>query len=361
MLKILSKSASVLLLALTLSVASAAELYFPGLETEWETVDPADLGWDADLLAQALDVAGERQSSGVLILHNGRIMAERYWQDPDSSRRYQNALQGFDAQGRAIEDVASAQKNITSVLTGMAQARGYLQLDDTVSSHLGAGWSKASAEQEAEITIRHLLTMTSGLANDLSFETVPESKWLYNTPAYHFLMRIVSAATGKERNALTEAWITGPLGMTQSSWTPRPWASADIGVGFSTTARDLARFGLMIQANGTWAGEAVFEDTDYIREMLSPSQNLNPAYGYLWWLNGQEFTVGTTPSAPRRNGQLISSAPADLVAMQGALDRKLYLVPSLNLIVTRLGSAGNADGKNFNNAFWEALMKARPQ
>ena len=45
--------------------------------------------------------------------------------------------------------------------------------------------------------------------------------------------------------------------------------------------------------------------------------------------------------------------------MQGALDRKLYLVPSLNLIVTRLGSNGSAGGQSFNEAFWEALMRAK--
>jgi hypothetical protein len=50
-----------------------------------------------------------------------------------------------------------------------------------------------------------------------------------------------------------------------------------------------------------------------------------------------------------------------MVAMQGALDRKLYLVPSLNLVITRLGSNGGANGASFNDAFWEALMEAAPQ
>jgi|TARA_Y100000031_G_scaffold99955_1_gene109598 hypothetical protein len=46
--------------------------------------------------------------------------------------------------------------------------------------------------------------------------------------------------------------------------------------------------------------------------------------------------------------------------MQGAADRKLYLVPGLNLIVTRLGSNGSQRGSNFNELFWDALMKAAP-
>lgn len=346
-------------LALCALPALAEELYFPETDGHWETIDPESIGWDQALLAEALEVAGERHSSGVLILHNGRILAERYWAEPDTSTFYQNVFQGLDSEGHAIEDVASAQKNITSVLVGMAQARGFLSLDDSVTSHLGTGWSKADASQERDIKILHLLSMTSGLAADLSYQAEPGSVWLYNTPAYHFLMRVVSVATGKDRETLTREWLTAPLSMAHSSWTPRPWASADIAVGFSTTARELARFGLMIQAGGRWRDEVVFEDADFIETMMRPSQALNPSYGYLWWLNGQAFSRGVSADAQKLEGQLIPAAPADLVAMQGAGDRKLYLVPSLNLIITRLGAPGAKDGESFNDAFWKALMKAK--
>ena len=115
----------------------------------------------------------------------------------------------------------------------------------------------------------------------------------------------------------------------------------------------------MIQAGGRWGDKVIVGDTEYLRDMLSPSQSLNPAYGYLWWLNGQEFSLGFNAQATRRSGPLVPSAPPDLVAMQGARDRKLYSIPSLGLIVTRLGDNGNADGVSFNEAFWEALMKAK--
>ena len=131
-------------------------------------------------------------------------------------------------------------------------------------------------------------------------------------------------------------------------------------MGLSTSARDLARFGLMIQAGGQWHGNEVIADADFLKQMLSPSQDLNPAYGYLWWLNGQDFSLGTTAQARRRNGTLIPTAPDDLIAMQGAGDRKLYLVPSLNLIVTRLGFNGSQAGSRFNDVFWEALIQAAP-
>ncbi len=351
---------SILCLSTQWTAAQASEaLYFPASDDSWEAVDPASVGWDQDKLNQALDVAGARDSSGVVILYKGRIMAERYWESPNNSSRYRNMVMGRDSKGRAIEDVASAQKSVVAVLTGMAQERGYLQIDDSVSTYLGAGWSKASLEQESAISIRHLMSMNSGLGVDFSFEAAPNQKWLYNTPVYHVLMRVLVAATGMDRHSLTREWITQPLGMENSSWTDRPWASSDIAVGFSTTTRELARFGIMIQSGGRWGDSVIIEDKDFLTDMLRPSQSLNPAYGYLWWLNGQDFSLSAA-AANRKNGALIASAPNDLAAMQGALDRKLYLVPSLDLIVTRLGASGRANGVSFNDSFWQALIQAVP-
>jgi CubicO group peptidase (beta-lactamase class C family) len=345
----------------SLPAKAAEELYFPGSDESWESVAPASAGWDSEKLNAALDIAGARKSSGVVILHGGRIMAERYWDSPDASQRYSNMLTGRDVQGRAIEDVASAQKSVVAVVIGIAQERGFLRIDDPVSKYVGEGWSRASSNQEAAITIRHLLSMNSGLATDFSFSSAAGTVWLYNTPVYHELMRVLIAATGMDRQSLTREWVTEPLGMKYSSWTDRPWASSDIAVGLSTTARDLARFGLMIWSGGQWAGEALVEDSSFLDAMLSPSQALNPSYGYLWWLNGQDFSLNAAARVQRRNGALVASAPSDMVAMQGALDRKLYLVPSLNLVITRLGSNGDANGSSFNDAFWEALMEAAPQ
>jgi len=344
---------------LTNSALSAQSLYFPPAIGHWEEIDPSSAGWNAERLSAALDIAGERNSSGVLVLYNGRIMAERYWELENPSRRYRNFLQGRDDHGRAIEDVASAQKSIVAVLTGMAQERGLININDPVSEYLGEGWSQATSAQENAVTIRHLLSMSSGLATDLSYSASAGEEWLYNTPAYHFVMRILEEVTGKDRNQLTSQWITRPLAMANSAWTPRPWADAAIGSGFSTTARELGRFGLMIQAGGRWQDQVIIADTGYLESMLSPSQNLNPAYGFLWWLNGQDFSLAAGAQARKTNDPLIPFAPDDLIAMQGALDRKLYLVPSLNLLVVRLGAAGGADGISFNNAFWKALMAAR--
>ncbi len=94
--------------------------------------------------------------------------------------------------------------------------------------------------------------------------------------------------------------------------------------------------------------------------MLRPSQQMNPSYGFLWWVNGQASSVSWAATPERTEGALIPSAPADLVAAQGARDRKLYVIPSLDLVVTRLGDVGSVEDSSFNDAFWERLIHAAP-
>ena len=92
--------------------------------------------------------------------------------------------------------------------------------------------------------------------------------------------------------------------------------------------------------------------------MLTPSQEMNPSYGYLWWLNGHD----RLQASGAKGGWLAPSAPADMVAALGAMGRKVYVVRSLGLVVTRTGD--NADQKGeapFDEAFWAALIKARKQ
>ena len=340
-------------------LASGRPLYFPPIDEPWKTIDPAEAGWDAERLDAALTVAGERDSTGVVILHRGRILAERHWTLESPSRGHVNGSHGPNAIGHAVEDVASVQKSVVAALVGLAQERGLLTLDDAVTDHAGR-WTEATDEQERTVTIRHLMAMTTGLTPALEHDAPPGTKWLYNTPAYHHLLRIVAAAAGLDRNEVTCEWLTGRLGMRDSSWEPRPWASSAIATGFATSARDLARFGLLILAGGTWNGETVMEDTEFLAEMLRPSQTLNPAYGLLWWSNGQASSMSWAIPPVTTAGTLIPAAPADLVAAQGARDRKLYVVPSLDLVVARLGDNGSREGSSFNDAFWERLIEAAP-
>lgn len=333
-----------------------SELYFPSPNVRWETIEPAKVGWDSDKLDAALKFAGERNSSGVVILHQGKILAEQYWK-PKKSFRYKSMLHGVDGEGHDLEDVASVQKSVAATLLGIALDRDLVKLDDPVHKHLGVGWSRASQEQEAAIILRHVISMSTGLTDKLEYKVPPGTQWRYNTNAYSRIVNVLEAASKLKRNELTRKWLTEPIGMEKSSWVVRPFARQDPKTnrhGFATSARELAKFGLLIHAKGSWNGKQVIEEKKYFRSMFQPSQKLNPSYGYLWWLNGQSYSLR---AGRKVIGPLNKAAPNDLVAGLGALGRKVYIVPSLNLVVTRLG---DDPGKRFDPEFWKRLMAAAP-
>jgi CubicO group peptidase (beta-lactamase class C family) len=336
------------------STARADDLYFPPAEGEWETVAPADVGWDQAAIQNALDFAGAQNSTGVVILHRGRIMAEQFWElTGPGSEKFNQRLVGRDAAGHGIEDVASAQKSITSFLVGVAREKGLLKIDDPVSKYLGEGWSRATPEQERAITIRHLITMTSGLTERGGYEAEPGTKWLYNTAVYSRTMKVLTAASGMDLQELTAAWLTRRIGMTDSRWAERGGAARAVNAyGFATTARDLARFGLLMLARGKWGDQVILGDGEYLKASTTTSQDMNPYYGYLWW-------VSRNAHAPDRAPQP-AAAPADMYAAKGALTRRCYVVPSLELVVTRLGDQPLA-GRMFDRRFWGLLMEGAPE
>ena len=351
-------AAALVAAAITASPIRADNLYFPLANLTWAHIDGASAGWDVKALDAALDYARSAHSSSVVILLNGRILAEREW-EVDGPARYARMRIGTTSDGRVVEDVASAQKSLVAFLAGIAEGRGKLDLSAPVDRYLGPGWSKADRSAESAITVRHLMTMTSGLNDSLIFLQHAGDVWRYNTGAYSRMIGVIEKAVGTDIQTFTRDTLTGPVGMTDSRWLPRPWTAgndAANSIGLATTGRDLARFGLLILAGCTWDGKDLLQNPTYFRQMLSPSQDLNPSYGLLWWLNGQQ-RFQLAGAAASQEGSLIPAAPRDLVAAQGALDRKCYIVPSLGLVVTRLG---DQTGEAFNNEFWKLLMKAVP-
>ena len=149
---------------------AAGDLYFPPKQdTGWKRIEPAKAGWNRAAIDAAVDLAGARRSSAVVILYKGKIMAERQW-DPGKQKISSRFVYERTPDGQILEDVASTQKSVAAMLFGIAQHKGLIRLDDPAQKYLGAGWSKATPEQERKILMRHLLTMTSGLTDNLTFE-----------------------------------------------------------------------------------------------------------------------------------------------------------------------------------------------
>jgi CubicO group peptidase (beta-lactamase class C family) len=264
------------------------------------------------------------------------------------------------------------------MLRGIAVGRGLIELDDAVSAHIGPGWTHADAHDEASITIRHLMTMTSGLDDAMTVVAAPGTHWDYNLGAgYHTLKRVIAAVGGDDDlDTTTRRWLLDPVGMSESGWNARPlpddlsdaeriyscYPDGAALEGFTTTTRDLARFGLAVLAGGTWNGSELGLPPGFLATSLRPSTPLNPAYGLLWWVNGQEWQLAPKADAPIP-GPLLPDAPDDTVAALGALGRALYVVPSRDLVVVRIGAGPGEDAlaaSRFGRHLWTLLASALP-
>lgn len=323
-------------------------------------VDPAAVGWNALALEALISYVGSQKSTGLIIIQDQQVIAEKLWPlsaDAESFRA--TFVHGTSSEGALLEDVASLQKSFVALLAGIAIDKGLLDLSKPVSSYVNAGWSRAMPQQETAITVRNLMEMNSGLKEDLGVDGAPDTRFLYNTPAYAIMKPVLQAAAGQSLDALTQAWLAQPAGMRDTAWRKRPSALAYAGnpSGLVMTPHDIARMGQLV-LNGGATTEGVRVISRQQLDALFVRTSTNPSYGRLWWLNGGSETVGVGPDSPRRTGQFVPAAPADMVAATGALDRKLFVVPSRKLIVVRTGQA--APDPDVNDRLWRLLARAMP-
>lgn len=330
------------------SGTQAQSLYFPpNIGNTWETVSPEGLGWCTQRIDSLYQFLETNDTKAFIILKNGRIALEQYF-------------------GQFTRDSfwywASAGKTLTAFLVGQAQEDGLLDINDPTSNYLGTGWTSLPPEKEALITIRNQLTMTTGLrdgtADDyctlpscLTYQADAGSRWAYHNAPYTLLTNVLSEATGQNLNTLFFQKIRNRLGMRGI------WLSQGYNQIYFSDARSMARFGLMMLHKGVWATDTLMRDTAYFQAMINTSQGLNPAYGYLWWLNGKE-SFKVPGSQLNFAGHLIPNAPEDLIAALGANDQKLYIIPSTNMVIVRLGEDAGGFSlslSGFDNALWGQL------
>ena len=311
------------------------DLYFPEAASEWETLDPTALNWDAAKLEELYTYLAANGTRAFIILKDGKIVIEKYWG--------QALIGGGDFTRESNWYWASAGKSLTATLVGIAQQEGLLSVADRTSDHLGIGWTSASMEKENIITIKDQLSMTTGLDYEVANIdcTLPEclnykedagQQWYYHNAPYTLLEEVVSAAAGTNYNSFTTNQLSNKIGMQGL------WVKGEFNNVYYSNARSAARFGLFILAEGRWAEVQILTDNAYYQEMVNSSQALNPAYGYLWWLNGKEQFL-LPGSTFKFNGQLASNAPSDLFAAMGKNGQFINVIPSEKMVVVRMGEA----------------------
>ncbi len=367
-------SAAVLLLVLSLSLSPITARAGGGRTTtcaaplaEWPTAAPEDVDLDAEALTAALEYARPRMTQEIAVYRHGYLVDARRW---------------FAGEDEMFEGW-SMSKSVTAMATGRAATLGLLHVNDKVGEYV----PEADAEH-AEIRIRDLLTMTSGLhwnlyrdyniamadrvedALSLPIDHKPGTFFEYGQSPVALLAKVVGNAAGVDFQDFVQAELLGPIGIQRDEWT---WLRDSAGNsegyrGFNTTVDNFAKLGYLMLHGGCWDGEAIL-DPRFVRAALTPSKT-NPGYGYLFWLNrGESHINPTVYSRDERDHRHVESAPHDMYFMAGIQHQRVWVVPSLDLIVVRVGGSGDrqADTRStvftaasgeFEHEFFRLLMKA---
>lgn len=324
---------------------SAQSLYFPPLTgNAWETLSPDSLGYCEEKIQDLYDLLETNNTKAFLLLKDGRIVLEKYF-------------------GTFTQDSvwywASAGKSMTACLVGIAQQENLLDINDPTSDYLGTGWTYCPPNKEELITIRHQLTMTSGLDDGVTdpyctlsgcllYKTDAGIRWAYHNAPYTLLDKVIETASGQNFNLFFNQRMTQKTGIT-GVWLPSGYNNV-----LFSKARSMARFGILVQNGGTWGTTPVLTDPAYFEQMVTSSQGINQSYGYLWWLNGQPtFQLpGLQLNFP---GPLFDSAPLDMISALGKNGQYLNVSPSTGLVMVRMGNAPGTGVEvpvTFNNDIW---------
>lgn len=322
-------------------------MYFPPNDgsTTWETKSVSDLGWNQAAVQPLLDYLQLKNSKSFMILVNGRIVMENYFNGHTATTPWY---------------WASAGKTLTSTVTGIAEQEGYINTNNKVSDYIGTGWTSAPLAKENLITCKHLLSMSSGLDDSLGDDVSPANlqyvadagtRWAYHN-VYVKLQDVVAQATGQTWNNYFNSKLRDKLGMTGGLWVN----GTDGTRTYWSTTRNMARFGLMALNKGKWNGTTVINES-YFNLATTTSQTINQAYGYLWWLNGKA-SYHLPQSQLQLNGSIIPHGPSDMFMALGKNDQKIYVIPSKKMVVIRMGDAAdtvNMALSDFDDVLWQKI------
>lgn len=332
--------------------AAAPATVFPG--EHWEEATPESQGVDADGLRAAADLlrrkVGQDGARELVIVRHGRLI----WKGEDIDRRH---------------GIWSATKSFTSTALGLLVADGKCALDTRMADVL-----PEIGTNYAEVTLRHFTTMTSGYRavgdettgeyrhgpsstpfqpNPQPLFTPPGTQYAYWDSAMNVFALALTRRAGEPLAELFQRRIAQPIGLTNWAWGDYGKMDGIVvnsGSGNGdrhvvTTARELARFGLLFLNRGHWKGRQLVP-AEWVRAATSvqvpaatpwahPDSKIDGrgVYGFNWWCNGIK------PDGTRK----FPSAPAGLCWASGHNNNRCFVVPEWDMVIVRLGRDGNAE------------------
>lgn len=303
----------------------------PEADNSWKLDAPENHNMNPDVFAQLHEALSGSTVYAMLTAKDGVIIDEFYQEGYDEASTF---------------DLHSCSKSFTSALVGIALEQRLIgSIDDPLSKYLPQVLELEDTGKQ-QITLRHLLTHTSGLewyewgggaSNWEEFRGAPNwvdyilgrrlvsqpgATFNYGTGNTHLLTAALEQAVGMGALDFAQKNLFEPLGMEHATWGTDPQGIIDGGNGISMTARDAARFGQLYLDGGVWNGEQLISP-EWLAESTAVQNNGagdgTGSYGLSWWVR--------------------SFGGYDTYYAFGAWGQYIFIVPELNL-VTVIASKG---------------------
>jgi CubicO group peptidase (beta-lactamase class C family) len=331
----------------TIATGEYTGAYWP--TNGWRSCAPEAVGLDAQRLSEAIDYASspEFRTDGLVIIKDGHVVAETYlkgFQEDDTHTSYSMA------------------KGFTSALVGIAIDKGLIKgLDDKICRYYEAWDCNDQNDLRSRITVRHALTLTTGLAwredwPDWDFNTndalkmsisddfvqyMSERQGLYE-PGQHtyystgdpmLLTQVIQAATGMTPLEFGQQNLFEPLNFRKIKWDSDSEGHTGTAMGLHATVRDYAKFGYLYLNKGTWDDRQIVSEQWVAKStQVDTSVNMTDTYGYLWHVN--------LAKKLKDRGSLVptGSIPVDAFMAAGILGQNIVVIPSKGLVIVKVAN-----------------------
>ncbi|MCO8275836.1 beta-lactamase family protein [Actinoplanes sp. TRM 88003] len=305
---------------------------------------PAASGVSSRAIGALLD-ALTVECHSLMIVRRGRVVAEGWWAPYSSSRPHL---------------LYSLTKSFTSIAVGLAIADGRLTLDDKVVDVLPGHVPPDASERARQVTVHHLLSMTSGHRTDslpeawqlepddltkgflrVPFPDAPGARHAYDNATTYVLARMVERVTGRGLPEFLDERLFAPMGIDHAEW-DRVAGGAAFGFhGLHLTTEAVAAFGELLRCEGRW-GDRQLVPQDWVRRATRKQAETLPAevggggaeflqgYGYQFWMS--------------RHGYFGN----------GANGQQCIVVPDHDLVIVLTGAM--TDEQSMFDAIWDCLL-----
>jgi len=288
------------------------------IDDGWETASLGSVGLDENKLLQMIEYLkayDDHKIHSILIVKNNKLVFEEYFRGEKFNLAQYTGQMGFNRND--THNLCSATKSFVSAIIGIAIDKGFIQSVDQKISEFFPEYPELfqNDSQKQMITIKHLLSMSSGIQwddetypytdprNDLHrlFTTSDPigyilSKDIIETPGTVFAYRncntnllgeIIRKATGQRLDTFAQNNLFDELGITVLEWQMLPnnvvFCSGDLRL----RPRDMAKFGYLFLNNGVWKKQRIFSD-NWVNESTAirffTQDRWEDAYGYQWWI-----------------------------------------------------------------------------